>query len=155
MKHISYLLCALALAALTSTAVAKVSWQGEVMVTAVSGAACAANGDAVGDQYLGLLLPKGLGNGPNSFLTFLSRRNAFGMKVAGGLANGKAYSSVFISGRGEFGSSPAGKIQTITISPNPLTATTDVVSVVATITNWQTDVGCTATIHGAFVLRRN
>jgi hypothetical protein len=161
MKILIHSLCALALFGFTSVAQAKVSWQGEVMVTAVSGAACAANKDAVGDNYLADFEPSGVtGNSANSFLSFLSRRSAFALKVAGSIkptspATTKAYTGVFVSGRGEFSTGPTGSFSGVTITPASIAATTDVVSIVATIANWQSDVGCTATIHGAFVLRRN
>jgi hypothetical protein len=138
--------------AMTSAASAKVNWQGEVMVIAVSGAACAANKIAVADHYLSAYLPQNISdNGPASYISFVTRRSAFSARFTS-TAAGSPYSATRVTGRGNFATS-SGQILNAFSTPATVTLTTPTLVINAQISNWEGAVGCTATIRGAYVKR--
>jgi hypothetical protein len=140
------------LLSMSSVASAKVNWQGEVMVTALSGAGCAADAHLVGDNFLSAYLPQGLSNNGNtSYLSFVSRRSAWSMKFTS-TANNAAYTWTRITGRGEW-KNGAGTILTLTRTPSSVTTATQTLVINAQVSNWIGTANCTATIQGAFVQR--
>jgi hypothetical protein len=139
--------------ALTSAASAKVNWQGEVMITALS-AGCDPAMDLVGDSYLSTYLPQNLSdNGVNSWLAFFNRRSGWSIKFTSTAVN-SAFSSTRISGRGNV-TTGNGLLVSFSRAPATVTETTGTVSINATLSNWQGTAGCTATMKGAYVRRVN
>ena len=140
------------LVAMTGAATAKENWQGEVMVRVLTGAACAEENLQVGDNYLSNYLPEGIAdNGPNSFLSFLTRRSAFAMRFASTEPN-SPYAGIKLTGRGNF-FPRNGLLVSFATTPANVTATTPTLVINARISNWEGVLGCTATIRGAYVLR--
>ena len=140
------------LIAMTGAASAKENWQGEVMVRALAGASCAANNLQVGDHYLSNYLPQGVSdNGPNSFLSFHSRRSAFAIRFSSTAPN-SVFAAIRITGRGNFVPSN-GQLESFTRAPATITATTPTLVINAQISNWEGAPGCIATIRGAYVQR--
>ena len=148
----SKLLALTFLVVITGAASARENWQGEVMVRALAGASCAANNLSVGDHYLSNYLPQGVSdNGPNSYLSFHSRRSAFAIRFSS-TAPDSAFVATRITGRGNFAASN-GQLESFTRTPPTVTATTPTLVINAQISNWEGAPGCIATIRGAYVLR--
>lgn len=147
-----------ALTLLAGTALARNSWEGHTIITAVN-STCVADGETVGRTLFSTYMPAGISdNGADSHITFYGTRNAHSLKVAGALAGGKNYNSIYINSYGKAGvqPQPAGQISayTATVSPAPLSTTTEYINMTITITNWSTTPGCTATLRGSYVRRR-
>jgi hypothetical protein len=145
----------LGVAALSTAAEARVGWQGRAVITALAGAACAADGFAVGQRYISTFLPSGLSdNGPNSSMAFFTEVTGYSMRMAGRPTAGKDYDSVRINSYGNF-SAPAqtGEIVSFTSDP-PIAAAARFLNVTVRISNFDTTAGCTATLDIGYVLRR-
>lgn len=140
---------------LAGSAIARTGFQGEAVVTALSGAACAANGESVGAVYYTAFLPADVtDNGQDTYLTFYSYRTAFSIRLAkSALDNNSLYSSMYINSYGKHMVGPSGKVVTTTGGTAPKT-NSPFLNVRLTLTNWGTNVGCTATLEGAFIRRR-
>jgi hypothetical protein len=126
-----------------------------MMITAATGAACAADGWRVGDHGLTTLLPRNIDdNGPNSFIAFhINRRNAYSLEVPNGnIAKGAAYDAVEITSAGSFGPF-SGKISKFSMKPASLALDTSFITVSGQITNWAGQTGCTISFDAAYVLR--
>ena len=138
-----------------SSAVARTGFQGEAVITAVEGSACAENDERVGAIYYVAFLPRGVSdNGPDSFITFHSYKTAFSVRVANSpLDAGSPYSAVYINSYGKHVTAPNGTIVSASGAAAP-TATTQFLNVTLKISNWSTAIGCTATLQGAFIRRR-
>lgn len=138
----------------TQSALARVNWQGEFMVTGVT-SACASDGWAVGDHALATYLPANLdNNGARSFIALhLNRRNAYSYGVTGALAAGKGYSAVGITSAGS-NFTFTGAFVAFTQSPASVVTTTPFVTMRARISNFSGMPGCTVSFDASFVKRR-
>ncbi len=134
---------------------ARVGFQGEVVVTAAPGAACAADDNAIGDIYYAALLPAGLAdNGPDTWLSFYGYKNAFSIRLANSALDANSpYTAVYINTYGRHLTPLAGRIGTAKLTPAP-SATTPFVNVTVQISNFFTTPGCAVTLEGSFIRRR-
>jgi hypothetical protein len=148
-------LCLLSLAVLPGAAEARTGWQGRAVITALAGAACAADGFAVGQRYISTFLPSGItDNGPNSFMTFLTELTSFSVRTAGRPAINKPYEGVRIGSYGNFPADPLqGRIVSFVSDP-AITPTAPFLNVTVRVSNFDSTVGCTATLDIGYVLRR-
>ena len=150
----SKLLAIAVLIAMTGVASARESWQGTFMVTAVAGAGCAGE-TAVGDHFLATYLPANVSNnGTNTFMGFVRTRGAWSLRVAGLPTANETYSAMLIDGRAEFGPN-GGRVLAFSTIPATVTATTQTIVINTRLSNFHGTTGCTATIQGALVLRRD
>jgi hypothetical protein len=125
------------------------------MVTAVAGTACAGE-VAVGDHFLAMYTPANVSdNGPNTFIGFFRARAAWSLRVAGLPTANETYSAMQIGSRGGFGLPTAGKVVSFSTNPATVAATTPTIVINTRISNFHEVTGCTATIQGALVLRRD
>ena len=140
---------------LSSAALARNSWQGQAMVTAVPAAACAADGQTIGQFLTTIFLPSGISdNGTDSYLTFYTARHAYSIAMTGRPVAGVAYRGIRINTYGKHSTAPPGTIVSATIAPATILATTPFVDFTIRISNWDSTIGCTATLQGSMVLRR-
>ena len=137
------------------SAMARVGFQGEAVITALAGAPCAAEGESVGAMFRTHLLPRGLqDNGPDTFISFYGSRNAYSLRLANSVLDSRSpYTAIYINSYGKHVTAPAGQVSAASVSPAP-NPTAPFLNVRLTITNWNTIVGCTATLEGAFIRRR-
>lgn len=152
----SKLLALAFLAAMTGTAsAAKVNWEGAIQVTAVAGT-CVAEGIPVGDHYYAAYSPADLGdNEPDAFLGLFRHRGAASYQVVGSDPSpNKNYKGTDVGSRGGRGAW-TGKFVTFNTTPATLTPATQTFAMNAKISNFGDTPGCTATIQGGFVLRRD
>jgi hypothetical protein len=146
------------LVAMTGVAsAAKVNWEGALQVTAISpSATCIAGDIPFADHYLVAYSPKGLGtnSATDSFLGTFRQRSATSYRVVGLPTTGVSYTGTQVGGRGT-SSSWIGQFISFSSTPAVVTTATQVVVINARISNFQGVTGCTATVQGAFVLRRD
>jgi hypothetical protein len=153
MRFISIVFAALLLFA--GSAAARTGFQGEAVITAVQGTACAENDERVGAIYYVAFMPRGVtDNGPDSFITFYSYKTAFSLRIANSpLDSGSPYTSVYINSYGKHLNAPNGTIVSASGAAAP-TATTPFLNVRMQISNWSAVLGCTVSLEGSFIRRR-
>ena len=138
-----------------ASAVTKVNWEGALQVTAIApSTTCIAGDIPIGDHYLVSYSPKGIsGNSAtDSFIGTYRQRQAASYRVVGFPAAGVSYTGTQVGSRGTVNTWTG---QFVSFASSPVTATTPFVQVNARISNFQGVTGCTATVQGGFVLRRD
>jgi hypothetical protein len=134
-------------------------WQGLAFLTAVSGSDCTSN-DINEDDFFTMIyrqLPRPSHTTYGGGIQFASERSAFSLVMpASTNLNGGAQNHPSLDGFGE--SSEAGPFSftggfDLTISPAPITSTTDFVTITGTVSSFFGFSGCTATIRAALALR--
>ena len=150
----SKLLAIAIILATTGVVSARESWQGTFMVTAVAGTAC--TGEVViGDHFIAMYTPANVSdNGPNTHLAFYRPRSAWSLRVAGLPTANETYAAMQIGSRGGFDPS-SGRVLAFSTAPASVVATTPIVAINTRISNFHNVTGCTATIQGALVRRRD
>jgi hypothetical protein len=165
--------CLAAVAAMTATLGAAsaqevannplIVWHGAATLTNVPAtAACTNVGFAIGDTALSVFRPRLNPEEPSSAISMSFGRSAmaFFRQTAGSTSSDQmhgnsAYSSPWFSGRAT--STQGGNTGniTLTLSPSSVLATTNVVTIVGSITNFAGKPGCTVQFKGSYYRRPN
>ena len=137
----------------SGAAEARVGWQGRGIYSAVN-QTCIDDGQVVGFQLPNVsYFPAGLSdNGADSYLTFMSQRAVYSVKIAGGsFAAGKPYTAVKVNSYGRHDTNGVGQI--VAFTTGAVTATTKFINMTIRITNYLETAGCTATFEVSLVRR--
>ena len=137
---------------INSSANARVGWQGRAVAT-IGNQVCIDDGQSVGDQIQNVsYFPAGLSdNGADSYLTFLSQRSVYSVKVSGSFASGKPYTAVKINSYGKSDTNGVGQIALF--ATTAANAATKFINITVRISNYLETVGCTRTFEISLVRR--
>ena len=133
-------------------------WQGDMFVTANSGAPCAGQrGTDIGDFYRAVYRQGGLPqNGANDMLAIFGSRSAlhiFPTSPTSGHLNGTTLAhNRYIFGSAGF-SQFLNRATTATVSPDPATTSTPTVTITLGVTDMFTAAGCNVTLTGTLSKR--
>jgi hypothetical protein len=134
-----------------------ITWHGAATLTSVP-ANCSTTNYVVGDAAFSVFRPRLVGDEPSSAITLTFSRAGFAYFRTGGTStdqmNGTStYSSPWYSGRAT--STPGGNTGNITLALTPptVTAATNVVTIVGTITKFHGIGNCTVQFKGSYYRR--
>jgi hypothetical protein len=132
------------------------AWEGFVETTAASSGCSGVSGATVGDVYLSIYRPKINSTDTNSFLSFIRLRAALDLqntsettaKQMNGTGN---YSGDGINNRAL--SFTYNSTYRFTVTPSPVTSTTNTIKITGTFDNFFNNAGCNLTIEGVYMPR--
>jgi hypothetical protein len=132
------------------------AWEGFVENTAASSGCSSVSGTSVGDLYVSIYRPKILGTDTNTFLSFIRLRAALDLQntseTTASQMNGTGnYSGDAIDNRAK--SFTYNSTYRFTVTPFPITATTNTIKITGTFNNFFNNAGCNLTIEGVYMPR--
>jgi hypothetical protein len=132
------------------------AWEGFVETTAASSGCSGVPGATVGDLSVSIYRPKISGADTNTFLSFIRLRAALDLQntseATASQMNGTGnYSGDAIDNRAK--SFTYNSTYKFTVTPFPITATTNTIKITGTFNNFYNNAGCNLTIEGVYMPR--
>jgi hypothetical protein len=131
-------------------------WEGFVQNTAASSGCSGVSGTGIGDLYVSIYRPKINSTDTNTFLSFIRLRAALDLQntseTTASQMNGTGnYSGDAIDNRAK--SFTYNSTYRFTVTPFPITATTNTIKITGTFNNFYNNAGCNLTIEGVYMPR--